>query len=110
MKHEVTHCLKLSVLVYQTIRCHICEDHNLNISTKGPGGTVVQVVRHQPLTMQVWVESQANPCGTTSGEIDTGRGTCTWLLPYQDHDTIAPDSHFICVITNALKYWQQTLS
>jgi len=74
MKHEVTHCLKLPVLVYQTIWCHICEDHNLNISTKGLGGTVVQVVSHQPLTMQVWVESQANPCGICGGISGTGTG------------------------------------
>jgi len=103
MKHDITYCLELLALVYQTIWCHICEDHNVNISTKGLGGAIVQVVCHQPLTMQAWVESQVNPCGTTSGQIDTGRGTCTWLLLYQDHATIAPYFHFICVITNALK-------
>jgi hypothetical protein len=81
MKHEVIHCLKLSVLVYQTIWCHICEDHNLDISTKGLGCAIVRVVSHWPVTMKAWVESQANP-RETSGQIDIGRGTCTWLLLY----------------------------
>lgn len=106
MKHKVTHCLKLSVLVYQTIWCHICEDHNINISTKGLGRAIVQEVSHQqPLTMHALAEYQANPCGTISGKTDTGRGTGTWLLPYQDYATIAPHYHLICLITNAIKYW-----
>jgi len=111
MKHKVTHCLKLLVLVYRTIWCHICEDHNLNISTKGLGHATVQVVRHQqPLTMQAWDAYQANPCGTTSGKTDTGRGTGTWLLPYQDHATIVPHYRWICLITNAIKHWLYALS
>jgi hypothetical protein len=38
------------------------------------GCTVVQVVSHWPLTMEEWVQPQANSCGICSGQSNNGIG------------------------------------
>jgi hypothetical protein len=58
MAHKAT-----QVPVHWPTGCPTCEDHNLHIPTKELGHAIVQAVNNQPLTMQPWVESQANPCG-----------------------------------------------
>ena len=38
------------------------------------GRTVAQVVSRWPLTMEDWVQPQANPCGICNGQSNTGTG------------------------------------
>jgi hypothetical protein len=60
------------------------------------GHTVAQVVSLWPLTMEDWVQPQANPCMFYSGKSDNGTGfSQSTLVPsHQDHSTYAPCSFF----------------